>query len=145
MPPEPPEPLSEGHLLILAQERLARELGQLAAGVRALALIVILPVCLLPLGMLNLVPAFARVLQDMLPSTSLPVLTSLLFQGRPAWIALSALLPIGALATVILIRRHDIALYTLAIIAATASILWVLYLLGMVLPFISIVTTLSAP
>jgi hypothetical protein len=120
------------------------EIRSLASGIRAVALVFTLIVGYFNIRLAFLIRHFQGIFSDMLGDKPLPGLTQLIVQGRPIFLLLALLIPILAVAAVVLIRHQKIALYSLGALMLVAFLQLHLTWTGLFAPLISIVDGLSA-
>lgn len=90
------------------------ELRSLASGIRAVGLVFTLILCYFNLRLAFQISHFQAIFSDMLGGKLLPGLTQIVISGRPALILLALLLPVLAVAVVVVVRSHKTALYALS-------------------------------
>ncbi len=102
------------------------EIRDLARGVRAISCIFSVIVSYFNIFVAFKIGAFEMIFADMLGGKPLPIISSLVCQGRYGFMALSLALPLGAILAVCLIRSHRTAL-TIVGVAMAASLVQLLF------------------
>ena len=119
------------------------EVVQLARGTRMVAGVIVLAAGALN-GWTGLLTSGAReVFNDMLGGKPLPGLTQLVLGVQPLHLPLAGLLGLGALASLIAVRRHDVALGAAAVFLGVALFQVLAVWTAMLLPVLAIFTTIG--
>jgi uncharacterized membrane protein YfhO len=120
------------------------EIRSLAAGVRAVAGILVLILSYFNLSPLLKVAEFQMIYADMFGGKPLPLLTEFVIRGLPLWLALAVLLPVLACGALFTVRDHRRALFIAAGSMLLIGIQIILTCAGLFAPLMTIISDLTS-